>query len=116
MAYVGAFTNAAGRLLDINRPVNALYMFGNPANLFNGNALDTNFLRRPIPAWEDQQVDRSEEDGDNVNARTLQLLDAGERPAAPEPGPADGAGLYARERRGWTGWSLRCSKPTRPGR
>ena len=61
VAYVGAFTNAAGRLLDINRPVNALYMFGNPNNLFNGNALDTNFLRTAYPGMGgDQQVDRSE--------------------------------------------------------
>ena len=76
-------------------------MFGNPNNLFNGNALDTNFLRTAYPGmgainkWIDQK------DGDNVNARTLQYnsMQASVQRRL-NRGPADGAGLYAGERRG----------------
>ena len=72
VAYVGAFTYAAGRLLDINRPANSLYLFGDPKNLFNGNALETNFMRTAFPGmgainkWIDKR------DGENVNGKTLQ--------------------------------------------
>ena len=106
VAYVGAFTNAAGRLLDINRPVNALYMFGNPNNLFNGNALETNFLRTAYPGMGsiNKWIDSST--GDNVNSRTLQYnsMQASVQRRL-NRGLQMGLAYTLSKGEGWTGWS-----------
>jgi hypothetical protein len=71
MAYVGSWTYTGGRGIDINRPVDAVYMLGDPSRMFNGNALDTNLLRTVYPGsgavtkWHDQK------DGFTVNNNTL---------------------------------------------
>ncbi|MEO7274789.1 MAG: hypothetical protein ABIX28_09090, partial [Vicinamibacterales bacterium] len=71
VAYVGSFTYSGGRVQDVNRPVNNLYILGNPSALFNGNAQNINLLRTAYPGmgsvnkWVDQNT------GDTVNNNTL---------------------------------------------
>ena len=49
VAYVGSWTYTGGRTEDINRPVNNLYLLGDPSRMFNGNGLATNLLRTTYP-------------------------------------------------------------------
>ena len=71
VAYVGSWTYTAGRGVDINRPQNAINLLADPSRMFNGNALDTNFLRTVYPGsgavtrWVDQR------DGTQINNNTL---------------------------------------------
>jgi hypothetical protein len=71
VAYVGSFTYAGGRTEDINRPVNNLYSLGDPNRMFNGNALNTNFLRTNYPGMGsiNRWIDKRDE---SVNEQTLQ--------------------------------------------
>ena len=48
-AVVGNYTWTSGRTEDLNRPANNLYSLADPSRMFNGNALDTNFLRTNYP-------------------------------------------------------------------
>lgn len=71
VAYVGSWSYIGGRAQDINRPVNAVNMLGDPNNLFNGNPKDTDLLRTNYPGmgsivkWYDRK------DGFTVNDNTL---------------------------------------------
>ena len=70
VAYVGAFTNAAGRLLDINRPTPCICSGTRTICSTATRWTPTSRTAYPgmgqINRWIDQKK------GDNVNARTLQ--------------------------------------------
>ena len=71
IAYVGGWNYTAGRGVDINRPKNNVFLLSDPSRMFNGNALDTNFLRTVYPGmgaitkWVDQST------GTPINNNTL---------------------------------------------
>jgi hypothetical protein len=71
VAYVGSWAYSGGRAQDINRPVNNLYLYGNPNNLFNGNAKATNLLRTEFPGLGSVQQWFDEKDGFTVNNNIL---------------------------------------------
>ena len=101
VAYVGSWTYTGGRTDDINRPVNNLYLLADPSRMFNGNALDTNFLRTDYPGMGSIKQWMDAKDGYTVNNNTLRYnamqLNVQRRL---NRGPADGAGLHAGEGRG----------------
>jgi hypothetical protein len=71
VAYVGSWTYTGGRTDDINRPVNNVYLLADPSRMFNGNALDTNFLRTNYPGFGSINQWRDAKDGFTVNNNTL---------------------------------------------
>jgi hypothetical protein len=71
VAYVGAFTYAGGRVQDINRPTNNLYLLGNPNNQFNGNAITTNLLRNVYPGVGEVNQWFDSKDVGTLNTNTL---------------------------------------------
>lgn len=71
VAYVGSWTYAGGRTEDINRPVNSVFMLGNPNNQFNTNAKADNLLRTTYPGMGAINKWFDAADGHNVNSNTL---------------------------------------------
>ena len=71
VAYVGSWTYTGGRTEDINRPVNNVYLLADPSRMFNGNGLDTNFLRTNYPGMGSINQWRDAKDGYTVNNNTL---------------------------------------------
>lgn len=71
VAYVGSWTYTGGRTEDINRPVNNVYLLGDPSRMFNGNGLDTNLLRTNYPGLGSIMQWKDAKDGHTVNNNTL---------------------------------------------
>ena len=71
VAYVGQWTYSGGRTQDINRPVNNVYLLADPSRMFNGNGLDTNFLRTAYPGMGAINKWFDAKDGYTVNNNTL---------------------------------------------
>jgi hypothetical protein len=106
VAYVGAFTYGAGRTLDINRPVNNLYLLADPSRMFNGNGLVTNLLRTNFPGMGaiNQWLDAS--DHSDINSKTLQYnamqMSVQRRLSR---GLQMGLAYTLAKGQGWTGWN-----------
>jgi hypothetical protein len=71
VAYVGSWTYTGGRTEDINRPKNNVYLLADPSRMFNGNGLDTNFLRTAYPGLGSINKWLDAKDGYTVNNNTL---------------------------------------------
>jgi hypothetical protein len=71
VAYVGSWTYTGGRTEDINRPVNNVYLLGDPSRMFNGNGLNIDLLRTNYPGMGSIMKWRDAKDGYTVNNNTL---------------------------------------------
>ncbi len=71
IAYVGSWTYTGGRTVDINRPVNNVYLLGDPSRMFNGNGMDINLLRTNYPGMGSIMRWQDAKDGYTVNNNTL---------------------------------------------
>jgi hypothetical protein len=105
VAFVANYSWTAGRGEDINRPLNNLYLLGDPSRMFNGNALSTNFLRTVYPGMGSvtRFFTRDERD---INAQTLKYhsmqLSVQRRLTR---GLQMGLAYTLAKGEGWTGWS-----------
>lgn len=71
IAYVGSWSYISGRAIDINRPVNAVNSLADPSRMFNGEALDTDFLRTAYPGMGSIEKWFDVKDGLALNDNTL---------------------------------------------
>jgi len=72
VAYVGGWTYTGGRVDDINRAPNNLYLLADPSRMFNGNAISTNLLRTVYPGLGSLNKWMDAKDGNTVNNNILQ--------------------------------------------
>jgi hypothetical protein len=72
VAYVGGWSYSGGRVDDINRPPNNLYLLADPSRMFNGNAISTNLLRTVYPGLGSLNKWMDVKDGNTINNKILQ--------------------------------------------
>ena len=106
IAYVGSFTFESGRELDMNRPENNLYLLADPSRMFNGNALNTNFLRTNYPGIGsvDRWLDNKDFGSINSNSLRYNAMQINVQRRL-NRGLQVGAAYTLADGKGWTGWN-----------